>query len=126
MADSSTVVPSSAKAAASQYGFAYRDDHAGMRGDRKEFNANLTNEIAMALLNKDIEQSVWERDIAYNDPSAQFSRLVAAGMNPVLAMKSIAGVGSSAPELGVPSGSANPQNYGAERVGRLQSVCSTA
>lgn len=126
MEDSPSIVPSSAKDAASQYGFAYRDDHAGLRGDRKEFNANVTNEIAMALLNADLEHAVWQRDTAYNDPREQYSRLTAAGMNPVLAMHAIAGVGNISPTVGVPSGSAVPQNYGASRMGLISNVLTGA
>lgn len=90
---------SNASAAASAYGagttYTVKGAGDGKKTDRNKYAAEVANDWAMALFNKDLEQSQWERNNAYNDPLAQYQRLINAGMNPLTAMQSIAGVGTT-------------------------------
>ena len=58
----------------------------------------------MDMLNRQLghEQSMWERNTAYNDPAAQRARFEAAGINPYIAMQGQSG-GVAATSAEVPS-----------------------
>lgn len=108
--------------AISQYGFQRAVGGSGNHYNSREFLANMTNSVAMALLNRDLEQAQWERNTAYNDPSAQYRRLTAAGMNPVTAMSAIAGVGNLTPQTSTPSGQAPNTSIPSSSAGLLGSL----
>lgn len=121
MADINDV--SSARAA---YGFVDAKPTWGNTYESREFAANTSNSIAMALMNRDIEQKQWERNAAYNDPSAMYNRLIASGMNPVLAMQSVSGVGSSAPQSLSAQGSYSAQNHSGHFGDMVSAIAGTA
>lgn len=64
--------------------------------DARKYAADAAHDWAMFVANADLENQQWERNNLYNLPVEQYSRLISAGMNPLTAMESIAGVGSSA------------------------------
>ncbi len=70
-------------------------------------------ENQMNLLQRQLghEQAMWERNNAYNDPSAQRARFEAAGINPYIAMQGQSG-GVAATSAEVPSVPSVPQASG--------------
>ena len=122
---------SNASDAMKQYGAitSYGTSVKGRVTDRNKFGAETTNDWAMALYNAAQEQYQWERNIEYNDPINEYARLVNAGMNPLLAMRSVAGEGSQAPSSGLASGSSTAKaGSGSEQASasRLQNALSAA
>lgn len=91
----------------------------GMFGSNAQASANKTNlKIAretnalnykMFQEQNQYNKDMWELNNAYNDPSAQASRLSAAGFNPYLGNEVTAGSSSSAPASVSPPSLAAPQ-----------------
>lgn len=129
----SAALPTSARGMASSandvytaYGFTRPSSSPGNHYNSREFLANTTNEIAMALLNRDIEQGQWERNAEYDSPAATYQRLVNMGMNPVLAMQTISGIGSTTPNSLPVQGDYTSQNYGSARAANLGAAVNSA
>lgn len=107
----------------------YETPFSDSKRDRNKFGAEVQNDWAMALFNAAQEQAQWQRNVDYNDPINEYARLIAAGMNPLLAMRSVAGEGSQASSVGLPQGSASARAAsGSEQasVGKLGNALSAA
>lgn len=110
----------------SDYGYSSPKPTAGNHYNAKEFESNVVNEIATTLLNRDIEQAQWERNVAYNDPSAQYERLRRAGVGGALAAQSVAGVAGTAPQSGLVQADYESQSYGSARAANMANLVNSA
>lgn len=97
-------VSQSLEQAYQDYGFSYPEATPGNRYNSRKAKSDTLNQIAMALLNQDIENQQWQRNADWNSEASRFMRMIAIGMNPLTAIQAIAGQQQPALSSGLPQG----------------------